>query len=162
MMVSCQLINQLKRHESKGPVRNGRFMIYHCDLGFLRVGWNHNLETKPLSPSDCDTTNWDGFSVSEEGANWLLMKDIKDCRDELQERIPRLNSIGRVRRDVLIDLAVGFGVDCIFRILSDVNNISAGYFVCVAKEILCSDLYRVDGKRIRELAEQMRTGKYAS
>ena len=134
------LIVQLKRHEGV------RLKPYRCPAGRLTLGVGRNLD-------DC------GITLAE--AEALLANDLAALERKLQ-RLPWFRALDPVRQDVLINMAFNLGYEGLMAFEATLAGVRRGDYAAAARSMLASKWARQVGARARELAEQMRTGRYAA
>jgi lysozyme len=135
------LITQLKRHEGL------RLKPYQCTADKMTIGYGRNLDDVGISQAEAET---------------LLTNDIARAETQLLKALPWVKQLTQTRREVLINMAFNLGIVGLLKFKNTLGHIRAGRYASAAQEMLKSRWALQVGKRANELAEQMRTGKYAS
>ena len=155
-----RLLALLKLHEGY------RKWPYRCTSGKLTIGYGRNLDDKGISDIELGQLerigdlNPEDFGISKQGAELLLINDIREVWWECQRHIPAFKDLGDVRRAVLIDMAINMGMRRLLRFVKTLAFIGSGEYVEAADEMLRSDwAVQVKGRAIR-LAQMMRSDKW--
>ena len=136
-MISESLLCQIKRHEGF------RAKPYRCPLGFLTVGYGHNLDV-PMKPHEADA---------------LLEARLRPVVRGVIEVLPHLNEYGEVRANALIDLAFNVGLNGFKRFKKMLAAVRREDWNAAALEMKDSRWYTQVGDRGVELAAMILTGK---
>jgi lysozyme len=133
------LEKQLIRHEGV------RAKPYRCTAGCLTVGVGHNLDAKGLR---------------EDEIMLIFRNDLKEVEDALCEHLPWFTSLDDVRRDVLLNMGFNLGVAGLLAFKQTLEHVRLGQYAQAADRMMKSKWAGQVGKRARELANQMQTGRY--
>jgi len=154
-----RLIAQLKWHEGSRRDKNGRHIVYLCPAGHRTIGYGHNLDASPR-PSLLQGREW----ITDAEAQTLLANDINLVDAELAARMSRAGmtylDIDPVRRAVMINMGFNMGVPKLMKFADTWDAIRRGDYQQASVEMLDSAWARQVKARARELAEQMRTGRW--
>lgn len=159
--MSGTLRSQLKRHEGLGPVVGQRTYVYRCSAGARTVGYGHNLDARMLDDLEQRSTGWNGSSITLAGAEWLLDRDLSRVREQVVTQIPWTAQLDPVRRDVLCNMAFQMGIAGLRRFTKTLGLVRLGQYRLASLGMLASLWARQTPNRAKELATQMRTGRYA-
>jgi lysozyme len=132
---------QLIRHEGV------RSKPYRCTSGCLTIGAGRNLDANGLR---------------EDEIMLMLRNDIKAVEDSLESRLPWFTKLDPVRQDVLVNMGFNLGVAGLLGFTQTLQHVERGEYADAAEHMLNTKWARQVGKRSQELAQQMRTGKYAA
>ncbi len=133
-----KLIEQLKRHEGF------RSKPYKDTEGFTTIGYGFNVDA----------------GISEFLAELILKNQVYTIEYELGS-FGWFDSINEARQDVIINMVFNIGKSGFMQFKKMIAAIEHGDFEEAAKQMLDSKWAGQVGDRAIELAEQMRTGKYA-
>lgn len=161
MAPSAELLAQLKRHEGLGPVRDGRTYVYRCTSGCRTVGFGHNLDASPLNSVEEACTGWDGSSITLAGAAWLLELDASRVCSQVVSRLPWVAQLCPARRDALCNMAYQMGIGGLLEFKQTLRMIRIGAYALAAQQMARSKWACQTPGRARELARQIRSGRYA-
>ncbi|WP_104401814.1 glycoside hydrolase family protein [Vibrio penaeicida] len=134
------LTEQLKRHEGF------RRYPYHCSAGKLTIGFGRNLED---------------VGIDKEEAEQLLENDVQKVKAALAKKLPWYQTISPVRQAVLENMAFNMGVAGLLTFKKMLRTVKSGDYASASNEMLDSLWAKQVGKRATELAEQMKTGRWA-
>jgi lysozyme len=132
-------VAQIKRHEGL------RLHPYRCSAGKLTIGYGRNLEAT---------------GIRHEEAEQMLAHDLRAAQERVAEALPWTANLDEPRRAVLAQMAYNLGIDRLLgfsRMLSDAKR---GDWDAAAAEMLDSRWHGQVGARARELAEQLRAGRW--
>jgi lysozyme len=135
------LEKQLIRHEGV------RARPYRCTAGCLTIGIGRNLDANGLN---------------EDEIMLMLRNDIKDVEFSLEKHLPWFSRLDPVRQDVLVNMGFNLGVSGLLGFKQTLEHVERGEYADAAKHMLSTKWAGQVGKRSRELAQQMQTGKYAA
>ena len=131
---------QIKRHEGL------RLHPYRCSAGRLTIGYGRNL---------------DETGIRQEEAEQLLLHDLHAAQARVAEALPWTTNLDEPRRAVLVQMAFNLGLDRLLGFSRMLANAKQNDWDGAADEMLDSRWHGQVGARARELAEQMRTGRWA-
>lgn len=133
------LKDQLKRHE------RFRSKPYRCTAGKLTIGYGRNL---------------DDNGISRQEAEYMLDNDVLRIITDLKLEIPWFYLLDEVRQEVLINMAYNLGTEGLLKWKNTLEDIRIGSFDKAADRMELSLWAGQVGNRAKELADQMRTGRY--
>jgi lysozyme len=134
------LEKQLIRHEGV------RAKPYRCTAGCLTIGAGRNLDANGLR---------------EDEILLMLRNDIKAVEDALFEKLPWFQDLDQVRQEVLINMGFNLGIAGLLAFKQTLGHIERGEYAAAANRMMASKWAGQVGKRAKELANQMQTGRYA-
>lgn len=120
-----------------------RLKPYRCTAGKLTIGVGRNLETR-------------GITYHE--AMMLLRNDIEEITGQL-EHFAWYQSLGPVRRKVLVDMCFNLGVGGLMGFQKMIEALKRADYETAADEMTDSRWYKQVGERGRRLERMMRTGE---
>ncbi len=144
---------QLVRHEGL------RLKPYRCTAGKLTIGIGRNLDDR---------------GISQKEAHALLERDIVDCEQWLNDKIPEIyNPLDEVRKSVLLNMCISIpqsrfaplrepcylGIGGLLGFNNTLAFIASGDWERAANGMLVSKWAKQVGRRAIELSELMRKGK---
>jgi lysozyme len=132
-------IAQIKRHEGL------RLHAYRCSAGKLTIGYGRNLEDTGIQPDEADL---------------MLQNDLRVMRADVARTLPWTLHLDEVRRAVLEQMAFNMGIDRVLGFERMLACARRADWPGAADEMLASRWHTQVGARARELAEQMRTGRW--
>ncbi len=118
--------------------------IYSCPAGFPTIGYGRRLD----SPG--------GITVEE--GRFLLNNDITRITFELSEKIKFFNSIGSIRKGVLIIMAYQIGISGLLKFKKTLKLLEVGDYEQASYEMLNSRWANQTPRRASELALSMKNG----
>ncbi len=133
-----ELEKLLMRHEGF------RSRVYKCTAGKSTVGFGRNL---------------DDVGITEEEALLLLRNDILKVEQQLKAALPWTETIDRVRRDVLLNMAFQMGITGLLKFTSTLKAVKDHRWEDAASGMRNSLWAKQTPARANELAEMMRTGE---
>ena len=133
---------QIKRHEGL------RLEPYADTAGKLTIGFGHNLSANGISWRVAEQVFREDYLVAEADARLTFDKSLWD-------------ELNRPRRGVLVNMAFNLGWVRLKHFKRMIRAIELADYALAAKEMLDSKWARQVGNRAAELAEQMRTGRWA-
>jgi lysozyme len=139
-----QATKQIKRHE--GFVSNA----YKDSLGLLTIGYGRLIDKSK------------GGGISESEAEYLLANDVNGVYEALNRSIPSFKTLNEPRQAVLLNMAFQMGVHGLMQFKSTLNLIEIGDYDAAADNMLKSLWASQTPNRAKEMATQMRTGKWQS
>jgi lysozyme len=134
------LKDMLIRHEGE------RLKVYMCPAGKPTIGVGRNLEDRGISHVESD---------------FLLDNDIEAFTANLNKRLFWFKELDLVRQAVLVDMAFNMGVAGLMAFKKTLKAIENGKWTEASRQMLDSRWATQVGSRATELAEMMRTGKWA-
>ncbi len=120
-----------------------RLKPYRCSAGKLTIGFGRNIEDN-------------GISIGE--AEYLLENDVKSVIQQLNVKIPWINSLTENRQVVLVDMAFNLGIGGLLLFKNTLAMIQRGDYEAAAKAMLQSKWATQVGNRAKALSELMRLG----
>jgi lysozyme len=137
--MSNQLINQLKRHEGV------KLKPYKCSAGKLTIGVGKNIEDN-------------GITLEE--AEYLLQNDIAEARSQLLNSFPWMSTLNDARISAMINFTFNVGIGTVKKFKNALEHLKNREFDEAATEMLNSRWSEQVGARSKEIADQIRTGKW--
>jgi len=134
-----RLQEMLIRHEGI------RLKPYRDTVGKLTVGVGRNL---------------DDVGITREEALMLLNNDIDKVRREVRRTFPWFASLNRVRQNVVLNMVFNLGLPRFRRFTKTIAAVKAKHWEEAARQMLDSRWAEQVGRRARELAEMIKTGRY--
>jgi lysozyme len=134
-----RLHEMLIRHEGL------RLKPYRDTVGKLTIGIGRNL---------------DDVGITREEAMMLLNHDIAKVQREVQNAFPWFSDLNRVRKNVVLNMVFNLGLPRYRQFKKAIAAIRAKRWDEAAKQMLDSRWARQVGRRARELASMMKSGKY--
>ena len=134
------LKDMLIRHEGE------RLKVYMCPAGKPTIGVGRNLEDRGISHVESD---------------FLLDNDIEAFTANLTKRLFWFKDLDSVRQAVLVDMAFNMGVAGLMAFKKTLKAIENGKWTEASRQMLDSRWATQVGSRATELAEMMRTGRWA-
>ena len=130
---------QLVRHEGL------KLKPYRCTAGKLTIGIGRNLDDR---------------GISRKEAYAMLERDIRDCEQWLNDKIPEIyNNLNEVRQSVLLNMCFNLGIKGLLGFKNTLSFIAAGDWERAANGMLTSNWAKQVGRRAIELSEMMRKGQ---
>lgn len=120
-----------------------RLKPYRCSAGKLTIGYGRNIEDN-------------GISIGE--AEYLLENDVKSVIQQLNVKIPWINTLTENRQVVLVDMAFNLGIGGLLLFKNTLAMIQRGDYEAAAKAMLQSKWATQVGNRAEALSELMRLG----
>ena len=139
--MSNRLIRQLKRHEGM------KLKPYTCTAGKLTIGIGRNL---------------DDVGISEDEAETLLRHDIIEATDQLLNAFPWMGALNDARASAMINFTFNVGIGTVKKFKQTMEYMKNCDYENAATALLDSRYAKQVGSRANEIAEQIRTGKWAS
>ncbi len=134
-----QLKEMLIRHEGL------RLKPYRDTVGKLTIGIGRNL---------------DDVGITREEATMLLNHDIAKVQREVNEAFPWFSSLNGVRKNVVLNMVFNLGLPRFRQFKKAIAAIKAKRWHEAANQMLDSRWARQVGRRARELASMMKSGRY--
>ena len=134
-----RLHEMLIRHEGL------RLKPYRDTVGKLTIGIGRNL---------------DDVGITREEAMTLLNHDIAKVQREVQKAFPWYSGLNGVRKNVVSKMVFNKGLPRFRQFRKAIAAIKANQWDEAAKQMLESRWARQVGRRARELARMMKSGKY--
>ncbi len=134
-----RLHEMLIRHEGL------RLKPYRDTVGKLTIGIGRNL---------------DDVGITREEAMTLLNHDIAKVQREVQKAFPWFSGLNGVRKNVVSNMVFNLGLPRFRQFRKAIAAIKANQWDEAAKQMLESRWARQVGRRARELARMMKSGKY--
>lgn len=135
-----RLHEMLIRHEGL------RLKPYRDTVGKLTIGVGRNL---------------DDVGITREEALILLDNDIAKVRREVNRAFPWFAQLNPVRKNVVLNMVFNIGLPRFRQFKKTIAAIKAKDWEEAASQMLDSRWARQVGRRARELAAMMKTGKYS-
>lgn len=141
-----KLIKQLKRHEGN-VMNNGKHEPYEDHLGYLTIGYGRLIDPEIKG------------GISESEAELLLMNDLVAFMDAAKS-YSWYDSLDDVRKAVIVNMLFNLGQPRFNKFVAMHEALKAQNYATAAAEMLDSRWAKQVKGRAKELAEQMRTGKW--
>ena len=145
-------VSQLKKHEGEVRNKDGRHALYICPAGYFTFGWGYNVQAN---------------GVSDAVAGLALRESIEQAMSDVEAYLGAQEAyrLDPVRFYALANMAFNLGGAGLNKFKNTRKLIIAaldnGDWDAVAKAILNSKYARQDvPNRAKEIAEQIRTGKW--
>ena len=135
-----RLHEMLIRHEGL------RLKPYRDTVGKLTIGVGRNL---------------DDVGITREEALMLLNNDIAQVRREVNRTFAWFPDLNPVRKNVVLNMVFNIGLPRFRQFKKAIAAIRAKEWEGAAREMLDSRWARQVGRRARELARMMKSGKYS-
>lgn len=148
-----KLIKQLKKHEGS-VAKDGIHSAYEDSLGFLTIGYGRLIDGRH------------GGGLTEEEANFLLMKDISRMMDTAKKSYNWFDGLNEPRKAVIINMLFNLGQPRFDKFKMFQDAVRQGFYETAAAEMLRGSnggkslWYEQVGYRAEELSQQMLTGKW--
>ena len=136
------LVETLKRHEGV------RSHAYKCSENMITVGVGRNLDENG------------GIGLSDDEIEYLLMNDIERCDAELRATYDWYGSLGKPRRDAMINLSFNLGLTRLRGFVKALEAMSREQYDVAADEFMDSRWAEQVGDRAVEVTELIRSGEY--
>jgi lysozyme len=104
--------------------------------------------------------NLDANGLREDEILLMLRNDIKAVEDALFEKLPWFQDLDQVRQEVLINMGFNLGIAGLLAFKQTLGHVEREEYAQAADRMMASKWAGQVGKRARELANQMQTGKY--
>jgi lysozyme len=137
-------VAQIQRHE--GLVLNA----YQDHLGYWTIGYGRLIDKRK------------GGGISQQEAEYLLQNDINGVTQALERQITFWNRLNEPRKAVLMNMAFQMGVAGLLKFKNTLASVESGNFEDAAARMLKSKWAEQTPTRAKEMANQMRTGKWQS
>tara|TARA_R100000353_G_scaffold42967_1_gene34275 strand:- start:1624 stop:2076 length:453 start_codon:yes stop_codon:yes gene_type:complete len=141
-----KLIKQIKRHEGN-VMSNGKHEPYEDHLGYLTIGYGRLIDPEIKG------------GISESEAELLLMNDLVAFMDAAKS-YSWYDSLDDVRKAVIVNMLFNLGQPRFNKFVAMHEALKAQNYATAAAEMLDSRWAKQVKGRAKELAEQMRTGKW--
>ena len=141
-----KLIKQIKRHEGN-VMNNGKHEPYEDHLGYLTIGYGRLIDPEIKG------------GISESEAEMLLMNDLVAFMDAAKS-YSWYDSLDAVRKAVIVNMLFNLGQPRFNKFVAMHEALKAQNYATAAAEMLDSRWAKQVKGRAKELAEQMRTGKW--
>jgi lysozyme len=135
------LVETLKRHEGV------RSHVYKCTEGFETIAVGRNISES-------------GIGLSDDEIEYLLMNDIERCDAELRATYDWYGSLGKPRRDAMINLSFNLGLTRLRGFVKAIEAMSREQYDVAADEFMDSRWASQVGDRAVEVTELIRSGEY--
>lgn len=122
-----------------------RLRMYRDTVGFLTIGWGHNLDANP---------------ITERAAQVIVEDDIDVAKRELVRHLPWVTRLDPVRQFVLTDMSFNMGMPTLLNFKNTLGYIERGEFERAAQGMRHSLWYRQTGNRAKILVRMMETGQW--
>ena len=139
--MSNQLIRQLKRHEGM------KLKLYKCSAKKWSIGIGRNLQD---------------IGISEDEAETLLRHDIIEATNQLLNAFPWMGALNDARASAMINFTFNVGIGTVKKFKQTMEYMKNCDYENAATALLDSRYAKQVGSRANEIAEQIRTGKWAS
>jgi len=138
----AKLREQLIRHEGL------RLKPYRCPAGYLTIGVGRNLE---------------GKGICADEAMALLERDLDECEQDLQLRLPVYRDLSPVRQRALIDMRFQLGSRGFFGFKRMLNALNRHDYESAAQHGFASKWARTDSpQRAQRVLTMLETGLEAA
>ncbi len=134
-----RLHEMLIRHEGL------RLKPYRDTVGKLTIGIGRNL---------------DDVGITREEATMLLNHDIAKVQRDVKKTFPWFSRLNGVRKNVVLNMVFNLGLPRFRQFKKAIAAIRANRWDEAAKQMLDSRWARQVGRRARELASMIKSGKY--
>ena len=124
-----------------------RLKPYLCSSKKLSIGIGRNL---------------DDIGISEDEAETLLRHDIIEATSQLLKAFPWMGALNDARGSAMINFTFNVGIGTVKKFKITLGHLENHAFEEAADEMLTSRWSEQVGARSKEVAEQLRTGKWAS
>lgn len=134
-------VDQIKRYEGLS------LYPYKCTSGKITIGWGRNLEDN-------------GVSIDE--AERMLENDLSTCVSELERFLysDTYKALDKVRKGALVNLCYNIGLTSLVGFKKMWAALTIHDYQTAAEELIDSRYANQVPNRAKELADQIRTGKY--
>lgn len=140
------LIEQIKRHEGHGPMKNGRHMPYLDSKGITTIGYGRNLQANGLR--ECEATE-------------MLDNDVDDAIHACFATFPWFRDIDTVRQAVVAELVFNMGMKSWLGFDNTIGAIERRDWPAVGRGLRQSKWYRDVGPlRGDKMINQIVTGQW--
>jgi len=136
------LIETLKRHEGV------KAFAYQCTANKTTIGVGRCVDEDG------------GIGLSDDEIEYLLMNDIERCDAELRAAYDWYGSLGKPRRDAMINLCFNLGLTRLRGFVKALEAMSRGQYDVAADEFMDSRWAKQVGDRAVEVTELIRSGEY--
>lgn len=117
---------------------------YKCSAGRLTVGYGHNLE----------------HGISVNAAEFILREDVARAERQVKDTFPWWTRLTQARLFVLVDMCFNMGLNGLKGFKKMLAALEAEAYETAAGEMLKSRWAAQVGRRARENARLMRSGKW--
>lgn len=131
---------------------------YRCTGNKWTIGVGHNFEDNPFTTEEMLEILHKGFT--HEVAMLILDNDIHRTQEDLTTVFTWYQSLDRVRRDVITNMAFNLGVPRLMGFRRMVAAIRQKDYEGASAEMLDSKWAKQVGQRAEDLAHMMKTGSY--
>ena len=138
------LSKMLMRHEGVESY------VYQCSTGKETIGVGRNI-----SPNG-------GIGLSEDEIVFLLVNDIKRCKEELKNNFDWFEDLNTARQHAMIDIVFNLGITRLLKFKKALAFMVEQDYFNASEEFLDSRWATQVGHRAEELAEMIHTGEYIS
>lgn len=121
---------------------------YKDHLGYYTIGYGRLIDKRR------------GGGISHDEALYLLGNDIAKCTKQVESRLPWFDKLVDARKAVLLNMSFQMGVAGLMKFKNTLALIEDAEYGAAADSMLKSKWAQQTPNRARELAEQMRTGKW--
>lgn len=134
-------VEQIKRHEGLS------LYPYKCTSGKITIGFGRNIEDNGISPDEAES---------------MLERDLALCVSELERFVysGTFKLLDEVRRGALVNMCYNIGLPSLMGFKKMWAALTIHDYQTAAGELLNSRYANQVPNRAKELAEQIRTGKY--
>ena len=134
-----KLIDQIIRHEGL------ELKPYKCTSNKLTIGIGRNLQD---------------VGITEDEAKYLLMNDLARVDAQMEKLMPWSQNLNPARYDALMNFVFNVGIGTALKFENAMAALKESDFDTAAAELLDSRWSTQVGSRAKELATQIKTGKY--
>ncbi|HZR02405.1 MAG TPA: glycoside hydrolase family protein [Burkholderiales bacterium] len=123
------------------------------------------LETNPLSAMEWRHLLDEGLiavSISEDGATWLMRKGLLEVEEQCAQAFDFWPSLNDARQNAVVEMAYQMGFDKLSGFRKMLAAIRAGDWQTAHDEALDSAWHKQTPVRAEKVAEQLRSGQFAS
>lgn len=139
-------MSKIKDIKSLLELHEGRKSKPYVDtVGKVSIGIGHNLTDLGLTDAQIDA---------------IFEHDLIDAIKTCNRLFPHFNSMDKVRRMVLLDMAFNLGFGKLSGFINTIGYINSGDYIRASQNMLASKWAKQVGQRAERLARMMRTGEY--
>lgn len=140
------LIEQIKRHEGHGPMKNGRHMPYPDSKGILTIGYGRNIQAN---------------GVRESEATEMLDNDVDEAIHACFATFEWFRGLDTVRQAVVTELVFNMGMATWLQFKNTIAAIERRDFPAAAQGLRNSKWYRdVGPTRGDTICRQIESGAW--
>lgn len=148
-------LEQLKRHEGE------KLRAYLCTAGHWTIGVGYNLDINAANLTDFEINEFKKIGITPLISDHLLNLMVERVDMDLAKKLKWFDGLDEPRQTVLVNMAYNMGVDGLLKFKDTLHLIEHGDYIGASREMMVSKWAKQVHGRSTELAEQMKTGKYA-